>query len=39
MNPWITGALGLFIGVNFGVALMCLFQINRFKHNRSEEVD
>lgn len=38
MSPWLAAFIGLFIGVNVGVAVMCAFQINRLKHN-SEEVD
>jgi len=39
MSAWLAGLIGLGIGVNVGVGLMCLFQINRLKHNRTEEVD
>ncbi len=38
MSPWIAAAIGVFIGVSFGVALMCALQINRLKRNSGEEV-
>lgn len=39
MSPWLAAALGLFIGVNVGIALMAALQIHRLKHSKIEEVN